>query len=421
MLEMYFVKPETVDRVRDCWIGPEIEAYVRWLCERGYRPKTIWRRVPLLVAFAEFAQATGAKTVQDLPDHVEGFVAERVANRQRRRGARDRDVAKEFRNPVEQMLRVALAGYEGGGRRRRQEPFGEAAPGFLEYLVDERGLRPASINGYRHHLDRFEDYLVRIGVQDLKELSPSILSAFVAERAGAGLARSTVRGTCAALRVFLRFCHREGVVERDLSDAVGWPQVYRLSTVPRSISWAEVERVLDGVDRRTSVGKRNYAILLLLVTYGLRSREVAALTLDDIDWRNDRLAVPGRKAGHSTAFPLAISVGEAMLDYLQHGRPECDDRQVFMRAVAPVRPISAAAVSGVARNCLLRASVDVPRPGSHTLRHSAVQRLVDAGFPLKTIGDFIGHGSVRSTEVYAKVDVEALRQVALGDGEEVLR
>lgn len=421
MLETYFVKPETIDRVRTCWIGPEIEAYVAWLSEHGYRPKSIWRRVPLLVGFAEFAQAAGADTIEDLPEQVEGFVAQREANRQRRRGTPDRDAANEFRGPIRQMLRVVLEDYQGGGRRRREEPFAEAAPGFFEYLVHERGLRPASIVGYRHHLDRFEDYLARIGVADLDELSPTILSAFIAERSGAGLARATVRGTCGALRVFLRFCHREGVVGSDLSDAVGWPQVYRLSTVPRSISWAEVQRVLDGVDRRTPAGKRNYAILLLLVTYGLRGREVAALTLDDIDWRNERLAVPGRKAGHSTAFPLATSVGEALLDYLQGGRPDCQDRQVFMRAVAPVRPIGPAAVSGVARTCLLRAGVDVPRPGSHTLRHSAGQRLVDAQFPLKTIGDFIGHRSPRSTEVYAKVNVEALRQVALGDGEEVLR
>lgn len=144
------------------------------------------------------------------------------------------------------------------------------------------------------------------------------------------------------------------------------------------------------------------------------------MTLDDIDWRHDRLAVPGREAGHSTAFPLATSVGEAIADYLQHGRPECEDPQVFIRVVAPVRPIGAAAVSGVARSCLLRAGVDVLRPESHTLRHSAVQRLVDAQFPLKTIGDFVGHRSPRSTEVYAKVDVAFLRQVAMGIGEQVL-
>src|SRR5450756_1995697 len=114
-------------------------------------------------------------------------------------------------------------------------------------------------------------------------------------------------------------------------------------------------------------------------------------------------------------------VGEAVLDYLQHGRPATADRHVFFRAAAPHQPIGPAAVSSRARHYLLKAGVDVPRPGSHTLRHSAaVQRLVDAHFDLKTIGDFVGHRSARSTEVYAKVAVEALREVALGDGEAVL-
>ncbi len=162
--------------------------------------------------------------------------------------------------------------------------------------------------------------------------------------------------------------------------------------------------------------------MLLLVTYGLRAREIAALTLDDIDWKRERLAIPERKAGHSTAFPLSAVVGEAILDYLRGMVvPTTTDRHVFFRAAAPKRPLGTAAVSSLARRYLLKAGVDVPRPGSHTLRHSAVQRLVDADFDLKTIGDFVGHRSPSSTEVYAKVAVEALREVALGDGEEVLR
>jgi integrase len=162
-------------------------------------------------------------------------------------------------------------------------------------------------------------------------------------------------------------------------------------------------------------------MLLLLVTYGLRAREVTALTLDDIDWKRERLAVPERKAGHSTAFPLSPVVGAALADYLQHGRPASSDRHVFFRAAAPIRPVGTAAISACARTYLLLAGIDVPRPGSHTLRHTCVQRLVDDGFTLKTIGDFVGHRSAKSTEVYAKVDVENLREVALGDGEQVLR
>ena len=419
MLEEYFRKPSTVDRIRGSWMGAEIENYVVWLVENRYSVKSIWRRVPIVFEFGAFAGGRGASAISELPAHIEAFVAERVDRHDVRTGS-TRPMAKEVRGPVEQMLSVVLAGFEPAGRPHHAQPFADDVPGFFDYLVQERGLRPASVLGYHHHLDRFEAYLRRIGVESIQELSPAILSAFVVDRAGAGLAKSTVGGSAGALRVFLRYAHRQGVLASDLSAAVGWPQVYRLSNIPRSISWADVNRVLAGVERRTEAGRRDYAILLLLVTYGLRGREVAALTLDDIDWKRERLAVPERKAGHSTAFPLSVVVGEALLDYLQHGRPETCDRQVFFRAVAPRQPIGAAAVSSLARHYLLKAGVDVPRPGSHTLRHSAVQRLVDANFDLKTIGDFVGHRSARSTEVYAKVAVEALREVALGDGEAVL-
>ena len=219
----------------------------------------------------------------------------------------------------------------------------------------------------------------------------------------------------------MRYAHRERLISRDLSGVIERPQFYRLSSIPRSISWEQVGLVLGGVERRTPCGKRDWAMLLLLVTYGLRAREVAALTLDDIDWKRERLAVPERKAGHSTAFPLSASVGEALVDYLRHGRPPTEERRVFFRAVAPVEPIGAALVSDRARRYLLKAGIDVPRAGSHTLRHTCVQRLVDADFAFKTIGDFVGHRSPRSTEIYAKVAVEPLRRVVLGgDGEQVL-
>ena len=420
MLERYFVKPQTIDRIRALWIGPQIEQYVAWLAGQGYGARCVWRRVPLLAAFGEFARLNGARSLADLPGHVDAFVDKRASESRRARRRVGPTFAKDLRGPVEQLLELVIPGFEGTGRPHHHVPFAEALPGFFGYLTSERGLRPASVASYQHHLDRFEAWLARVGVAGLHELSPPLLSAFVAERSAAGLAKTTIREGCSVLRVFLRYAHREGLVRGDLWKTVGWPQAYRLSTVPRSISWDDVGRVLAAVDRRTPCGKRDYAILLLLATYGLRSREVAALTLDDIDWKRERLAIPERKAGHSTAFPLSGSAGEALADYLQHGRPASHDRHVFFRAMAPLRPIGTDAVSGCARRYLLKAGIQVPRPGSHTLRHSAVQRLVDAGLSLKTIGDFAGHRSAASTEIYAKVAVESLRQVALGDGEEVL-
>jgi site-specific recombinase XerD len=262
----------------------------------------------------------------------------------------------------------------------------------------------------------FEAYLDRIGCNRLGALSPPVLSAFVTERASA-FGRSTLIGLCSSLRVFLHYLRREDIIGRDLARSVEPPQVYRLADLPRSISWDEVRRMLEAVDRRTPVGRRDYAILLLLVTYGLRAREIASLTLDDLDWKRERLHVRERKADHVAVYPLSPLVGEAIIAYVKGGRPQTKERYLFFRHLAPHVPLTHAAVSGRASHYLHNAGVHVRRAGSHTLRHACVQRLVDSGFPLKTIGDYVGHRSASSTEIYAKVAVETLREVALGDGE----
>lgn len=157
-----------------------------------------------------------------------------------------------------------------------------------------------------------------------------------------------------------------------------------------------------------------------MITYGLRAREIAALTLEDINWRSERLEVSERKNGHSTAYPLSTIVGEAILDYLQHGRPKTSDRHLFFQGLAPHKPITFDSVSKRASYYIRKAGIPVNRPGSHTLRHTCVQRLVEAEFPLKTIGDYVGHRSVKSTEIYAKVAIEALREIGAGIGEDIL-
>jgi integrase/recombinase XerD len=422
MLESYYVRPGAVDRIRASWIGAEIERYVVWLAEESYSRSSVRCRVPVLFAFGEFAYAAGARSVSDLPAHIEAFVVERVpADRAAQLGAvTARRCVKNVRVPIEQMLRLVVPGFTGSCRPLLEVPFSDELPRFFEYLRCERGLRVTTLHGYECYLRRFEQYLERAGVTQLVELSPALISEFVAERSRAGLAMGSVGLLCGALRGFLRYAYREGLLASDLSKTVDRPRTYRLSEIPRSISPAEVSQVLACVDRSSTCGKRDYAALVLLATYGLRSREVAAMTLDHIDWRRERLSVPGRKGGHSTAFPLSSSAGEALVDYLRHGRPQSPERHVFFLAFAPVRPITHVAVSKLATKYLLKAGIQVPRPGSHTLRHSCVQRLVDADFSLKTIGDFVGHRSPKSTEIYTKVAVEALREIALGDGEEVL-
>jgi len=422
MLERCFVRPSTIDRVRASWLGPAIEQYVSWFVGRGHSARDLGRRVPILLRFGTFAAARAATRHEDLPAYVDAFVSDWIGRPDHRRapGPPRPRLAREIRGPIEQMLRLVVPGFLGHTRRREpREPFADRVPGFFPYLRDERGLREETIAHYGHHLRPFDAYLRQLGIVELGALSSVVVSGFITDRSR-HLQRTGVRDRCGVLRVFLRYLHRQAVLARDLSGTVDAPHVYRLSTVPRSITWDEVRQLLDRVDRRTAVGRRDYAMLLLLVTYGLRAREVAALTVDDVDWRHDRLRVPERKAGHSTAYPLSPLVGQAILDYLKAGRPTTSTRQVFFRTLAPFEPITHAGVSSRAGHYLRQAGIVVPRPGSHTLRHTCVQRLVDAGWPLKPIGDYVGHRSPSSTEIYSKVAVETLRDAVCGQKEEVV-
>jgi integrase/recombinase XerD len=418
MLEHYFVKPSTLDRIRGSWLASPIERYVEWLEAHGYTRATVVGRVPLLFQFADFAQKSGCTDIGSAAAYVEVFVCEWLsqhgAGLKTSASLRKQKIYAE--SVVLQMLRLVCEGTVKRNRHCQAFPLRSEAPGFVDYLRSERGLNEITIYAYRNHLKEFADYLHQAGVASLSELSPALLASFIVDRAPR-MAPRTRRDLCGHLRVFLRFCHREAITKRDLSGAVGMSQVYRLNDVPRSITWDEVRRMLEAVERRTIRGRRDYAILLLLVTYGLRANEVAKLTLDDIDWQRERLQVLSRKAGHSTAYPLAGVVAEALIDYIKRGRPETSDRHLFFRAMAPQAPISSAAVSSSVALYLQKACIKVHKGGSHTLRHTCVQRLIDAEFSLKTIGDYVGHSSSQSTRVYTKVAIASLREVAMGDGE----
>lgn len=420
MLERYYFQPKTIDRIRANWLGSSIERYAEWLEQGGYASRNIYRRVPILCHFGRFAQENGARSLEQAALLVERFAQDWLSRHTPASGSiiAAKKVMEDAHNPVNQMFSLVLPEHVGGGRHPKPDPFRNEAPGFFAYLSQEKGLKPSSLQYYRHYLNKFSDFLSRQGILSLKEISVATLSAFVVD-AAPNLSPNSRRNLCGTVKVFLRYCHRENILPNALDQAVEMPQAYRLATLPRAIGWDDVRRMLDQVDRRSVQGRRDYAILLLLVTYGLRAHEVAALTLEDIDWQRDRLLVPERKAGHSTAYPLAGVVGKAILDYLQHGRPQTEDRHLFFRILAPIVPIQSSAVSSCVVSYLHKAGITVYRAGSHTLRHTCVQRLVDADFSLKTVGDYVGHRSPSSTAIYTKIATEALRQVALGDGEDL--
>lgn len=424
MLDHYFDRPQTIDRIRGSWLADPIERYVAWSAEQGYARATIRNRVPMLVRFGEYAARRGAHRWEDLPELVVPFRkawlrASRPYRRSRRADRNDL-YAREVQRAVEHMLQRVLSDYPGASPPRRLPlPFAKEAPRFVEYLTSERAARQETVRHYLHYLRRFERHLRSTQCRSLASLTPPILLQFI-QRGSRGLSGASVGSLCGCLRVFLRYLHRERILDRDLSPVIEHPRTYRMARIPRCIPWESTQRLLRQVDRRTPSGRRDYAILLLLITYGLRARELAALTLDDVQWRTATLRIPERKGGHTALYRLTPAVGEAIADYLEHGRAPTDHRRVFLRLVAPVAPLPAIAISHRVTLQLRNAGITVPRAGSHTLRHSVVQHLLEHDFSLEEIGRYVGHRSPRSTEVYTKVDLRKLREIALGHGEEVL-
>jgi integrase/recombinase XerD len=278
MLERYFVKPVTVDRIRANVAGAYIEHYVEWMQAQGYSARYVFRRVPLLCQFGDFASRHGATDGWTALEHVEPFVRrwQSVHGRSCKSDSARARVAREARNAVRQMLELALHGSVEPHRPRKPFPFEAEVPGFAGYLRDERGLKPASIRQYVHYLNGLQTFIKRAHAS-VASLSPALLAAFIVDHCP-GLSRSSRRDLCGTLRVFLRYCHRERFIGRDLSVAVQPPLVYRLADLPRAITWDEVRRMLNCVDRRAAVGHRDYAMLLLLVTYCLRAHEVVRQT-----------------------------------------------------------------------------------------------------------------------------------------------
>ena len=245
----------------------------------------------------------------------------------------------------------------------------------------------------------------------MRELSLSQIDGFLIATTG-GLKRTSVGHVCAAMRGFLRYLYLRGVLPRDLREQVATPRLYSLEGVPRALDWTDVERTLAAVDRKDLAGKRDHAILTVLAYCGLRAGEVAALRVDDLDWRHDTIRVRRRKCDTNDALPLLPTVGEALVEYLKC-RPISAHREVFLKLIAPSGPMSRASIGWVTRKYLLAAGVEAAHLGAHTLRHSYAIQLLRKGFPLKTIGDALGHRNPQSTFIYTKAPTEDLRSVAL--------
>lgn len=419
MLECHFRSLKVIDRIRAQWLGPQIERYAQSLDDLHTSNSTVRQHVRALGHFNDFVAGRGVTCLRDLPDHVDAFVEHWLAEHGGWcKSAQDQaSVVAQSRVPVERMLCLALPGYTRPSNRSAV-PFAISVPGFFPFLLNERGLRHTTLHKYTFTLRPFESYLVQAGIS-LSELTPASITDFINDRAKT-LHKPGMLDTAGALRVFLSYLRREGVIANDLASSVPRGRIYRQASIPRAISWLDVERLLASVDCRSDLGKRDYAILTLLASYGLRAREVAALCLDDVDWRHSQISIPMRKGGHSTRYPLSATVGEAIIAYLRVRRTDIADRQIFLVAKSPYTPMRHSAVSCMVSGRMRRIGIQIARAGSHTLRHACVQHLVEADLPFKVIGDYVGHRNPASTLIYGKVAVHKLREMIIAQGEDVL-
>lgn len=293
-----------------------------------------------------------------------------------------------------------------------QPPYHELIEDHCRFLRNDRGLAETTVTNYRRYL---RDFLISRG----DAISPGELVLLTAEdllafsrRRGAALGATAWNHMAGALSGLYRWLDLRGHGSRHLLGAVPLRRRYRLAEVPHALSWDQVQRLLAVVDRREPNGRRNYAMLLLIATYGLRGCEVQALCLDDIDWLNDEITIFAPKTGRTRKLPLTQPAGEAILDYLRKERPPSLRREVFLSSRPPHAPLRSKINRWLSR-CFDRAGIETPRRGAHTLRHSLAVHLLRGGESLKSIGDVLGHRSPETTFIYTKLHVEDLRTVAL--------
>lgn len=406
MLEDLLKDRAAIDRMRAGELGAHVDGIARSLVEAGYARQTarchLW-------TIADFGRWLGREGVA-LSEVDDQAVAAYLIDWRRKGGTSRRGVGVVVRRVVDHLRAEGVA--------LPHEVVGPATPvcrilnRFGAYLLTERGVKEVTVSTYRPFVRCFLDEQVAAGKRLLlRTLSPTAVSTNLLRQARA-LSAGRAKVMVTALRAFFRFLLCSGEIDIDLSACVLSVANRTSSTVPRYLEQQDVERLLDACDQRSRVGRRNYALLLLLARLGLRASEVMTLELEDIDWRAGEITVAG-KGRTRERLPLPRDVGAALAAYLRNDRPTCSTRRVFTRVRAPWRGLgSPSTVSTIVMRALERADLRPPVRGTHLLRHSLATGMLRRGASLSEIGQILRHRTCGATEVYAKVDIAGLRSVA---------
>jgi len=373
------------------------------LARLGYRRTPVTFQLQLMAHASRWLDREGLGADELTSEVVERFLAERRA--------------ASYTNYVTARAMAPLLGYlRGLGVAPAASP--RVAVGavevllgdYREYLAVERALTAGTIEGYVAAVRAFLDGRLRDGdVLALAELSAADVVAFVVARCP-GQSRGAAKMTVSALRSLLGFLHLRGLIAGPLGEAVPSTASWRLSGLPRALEPEQLDALLGCCDRATPTGRRDFAVLVMLARLGLRAGEVAALRLDDVDWRAGELVIVG-KGRRAERLPLPSDVGEAIVAYLRDGRPATAlDRSLIVRVRAPHRGLTTGGITQIVFAAAGRAGLGPIH--AHRLRHTAATQMLRAGASLDQIGQVLRHRQALTTAIYAKVDRDALRQLA---------
>jgi len=382
-----------------------IDARAKSLLDRGYSNGTLRIRLPKWVDFANQFESVDLPTDTAHPD-VRAYIEKQSRE------------SRNVRSAIRTALRLFLEPEGKAVLRLRPSPapstmlFKEHVPPYLIFSRQHRGRCQSP--WVESLLKAFFDWVDQHGIKAVEGVGVVEIRGYLAEQGH--LARSTVAGQASILRSFFRYLAMSGLVRPELAKLIESPRRYRLSKPPHLLDQETIKGLLAMIDRSTPIGRRNYAMLLLAARYGMRPSDIRDLRLDDIHWREGRIEKVQTKTQRPLELPLLADVNDALVDYLQHGRPACSAREVFVRHRAPIRPLVTCSSLWFAMQSAFETTDSTPASGPRgvcLLRHSLASRMLAQGVPMDTISDVLGHASVEATRIYAHVDIKGLRSVAL--------
>lgn len=384
-------------------LGSVLEEFTEWSHQQGYTLGTLGEQLKSAPKIDRFFQQQGTACLKDLSHNDFDKAWHHYRQRSHGTAGAARQIERFLREKG--TLRPALP--------QPKTPTSSELSRFSEYLRSLRGFENKTIQSYTRYLKNFLSHIgYDANTKALTTLTSREIEDFLC-RWSKRLNRYSLQHIVGYLRTFFRFQYEQGILRSPLHTMIDTPRIYRLEQLPRSLSWETVNALLLSIDRIRADGMRDYTMLFLMATYGLRSCEIVSLTLDEIDWRAATIRIPQRKTRNPLILPLTDAAAETLIEYLKKSWPKLSYRELFLRIRAPHGPLKPTAVGEILQRRIRLSGLDIPFKGSHCIRHSYAVHLLRQGTSVKSIGDLLGHRNAESTCVYLRLATEDLRGVAL--------